>query len=68
MVKSGLVDNPDVSHYRLAAHLTTAFLTFAYTFWVALGLMYPNRSASHPMRKYLRILLPLVVLQIVWGA
>ena len=31
MVKSGLVDNPDVSHYRLAAHLTTAFITFA--FW-----------------------------------
>ena len=33
MVKSGLVDRPDVSHYRLAMHLTTAFLTFAYTFW-----------------------------------
>ena len=30
MVKSGLVDQPNVSHYRLAAHLTTAFLTFAY--------------------------------------
>ncbi|MFT4849925.1 MAG: cytochrome c oxidase assembly protein subunit 15, partial [Sediminicola sp.] len=29
MVKSGLVDNPDVSHYRLAMHLTTAFITFA---------------------------------------
>ena len=39
MVKSGLVDNPDVSHYRLAMHLTAAFITFAYTFWVALDLM-----------------------------
>ena len=29
MVISGLVDNPDVSHYRLAMHLTTAFITFA---------------------------------------
>jgi len=32
MVKSGLVDKPDVSHYRLAMHLTTAFLTFAILF------------------------------------
>ena len=40
MVESGLVKDPDVSHYRLAAHLLTAFLTFAYTFWVALGLMF----------------------------
>lgn len=40
MVESGLVKDPDVSHYRLALHLTTAFLTFAYTFWVALGLVY----------------------------
>ena len=31
MVKSGLIDNPDVSHYRLALHLTFAFITFAYT-------------------------------------
>ena len=29
MVKSGLVDRPDVSHYRLV-HLTTAFNMFIY--------------------------------------
>ena len=44
MVKSGLIDRPDVSHYRLAAHLTTAFITFAYTFWVALDLIFPERK------------------------
>jgi len=44
MVKSGLVDNPDVSHYRLAAHLITAFITFAYTFWVAMDLMFPDKK------------------------
>ena len=27
MVKSGLVERPDVSHYRLADHLVTSFLT-----------------------------------------
>ena len=32
MVKSGLVDRPDVSHLRLATHLITAFLTFSFTF------------------------------------
>ena len=44
MVKSGLVDRPDVSHYRLAAHLTTAFLTFAYSLWVALDLIYAHKK------------------------
>ena len=32
MVKSGLVDRPDVSHLRLATHLITAVLTFSFTF------------------------------------
>ena len=36
MVKSGLVDNPDVSHYRLAAHLSLAliFLIYLWLFWL----------------------------------
>jgi cytochrome c oxidase assembly protein subunit 15 len=37
MVKSGLVDDPRVSHYRLTAHLSLAFLIFVAMFWVALG-------------------------------
>ena len=47
MVKSGLVDNPDVSHIRLATHLTTAFLTFSYTFWIALSLVFPKKEFSN---------------------
>ena len=39
MVKSGLVDNPHVSQYRLTAHLTLAIVIYAYMFWVALGLL-----------------------------
>ena len=39
MVKSGLVDNPHVSQYRLTAHLTLALVIYAYMFWVALGLL-----------------------------
>lgn len=36
MVASGLVDRPSVSHFRLAAHLLTALLTFSVTLWTAL--------------------------------
>lgn len=39
MVKSGLVDDPRVSHYRLTAHLSLAFLIFVAMFWLALGLL-----------------------------
>jgi cytochrome c oxidase assembly protein subunit 15 len=49
MVKSGLVDNPAVSQYRLVAHLAAAFLIYAYMFWVALNLMFPTDSDTpHP--------------------
>jgi cytochrome c oxidase assembly protein subunit 15 len=41
MVKSGLVDNPHVSQYRLTAHLGLAFAIYAAMFWVALDLLYP---------------------------
>lgn len=69
MVKSGLVDRPDVSHYRLAAHLTTAFLTFAYTFWVALDLMFPNKKAiDTKLRNFIRIGLAVLIIQIIYGA
>lgn len=69
MVKSGLIDNPDVSHYRLAAHLTTAFITFAYTFWVALDLMFPNRKeVNKKFRNLVRFALGVLLLQIIYGA
>ncbi len=41
MVKSGLVDDPHVSQYRLTAHLALAVIIFSYMFWVALDLLYP---------------------------
>jgi cytochrome c oxidase assembly protein subunit 15 len=49
MVKSGLVDNPHVSQYRLTAHLLAAFIIYAYMFWVAMSLLFPQTgSARHP--------------------
>ncbi len=44
MVKSGLVDNPHVSQYRLTAHLALAIVIYAYMFWIALGLLPENRE------------------------
>ncbi|MEZ4809209.1 MAG: COX15/CtaA family protein [Allomuricauda sp.] len=69
MVKSGLVDRPDVSHFRLAAHLTTAFLTFAYSLWVALDLIYPSKKEIHKgIRNLIRMGYVVLLLQIIWGA
>jgi len=70
MVKSGLIDNPDVSHYRLAVHLIAAFLTFAYTFWVALSLIYKNEERPNVpfMRKWITVLFIATVIQIIYGA
>lgn len=68
MVLSGLQKNPDVSHFRLSLHLTWAFIIFAYTLWVALDLIYPNKTeVILPLRKLARITLFFIVLQIIYG-
>lgn len=69
MVKSGLVDMPDVSHFRLAAHLTTAFLTFAATLWVALDLIYPEkRVVDKKFRNLIIVSYLILIFQIIYGA
>ncbi len=72
MVKSGLQKEPHVSHYRLAAHLISAFTVFGFTLWYALDLINPTRiTATDEMKKLIRfskIMFGLVVLQIIYGA
>ena len=69
MVKSGLVDRPDVSHYRLAAHLVTAFITCAFTFWVVLDIIFPERKAiAKGIRNLIRFSVFILLLQIIYGA
>ena len=41
MVASGQVDAPQVSHYRLTAHLAAAILVYALMLWTALSLLFP---------------------------
>lgn len=50
MVKSGLVDNPHVSQYRLTAHLLAAFVIYGFILWVGLDLWYGKQGgqASRP--------------------
>ena len=70
MVKSGLVDRPSVSHYRLAIHLCAAFGTFSYILWVLLTHLQPERttSAGRATPIVSRISLILVTVQIIFGA
>ena len=37
MVKSGLIDRPDVSHYRLTVHLSMAFMLYLALLWTGLN-------------------------------
>ena len=68
MVKSGLVDNPAVSQYRLTAHLSAAFLVYAYIFWVALSLLYPTSSKiGHPWYGKTVALTALIVITVISG-
>lgn len=74
MVMSGLVDRPSVSHYRLAAHLSLAFIIFGYAVWLARDLRPPHaRTAVDApvllmMRRGLALLGFVLGVQIVWGA
>ncbi|MDH3441694.1 MAG: COX15/CtaA family protein, partial [Gammaproteobacteria bacterium] len=68
MVKSGLVDNPNVSQYRLTAHLVAAFMIYAYMFWVAMSLLYPSTSADrHPWYGKTLALTTLITITVISG-
>jgi len=65
MVKSGLVDDPRVSQFRLTAHLTLAFVIFGAMLWVALSLLDPRRADAGPRARGLAYLSAALVLLVV---
>lgn len=65
MVKSGLIDRPDVSHFRLAAHLGLAFAIYGMTLWLIFTIVLPPRGK--PSRAAL-VLSALIFLQVLSGA
>lgn len=75
MVKSGLIDNPAVSHYRLATHLGLALFLGSLLFWMALTLMRRDGAlmmrpiTSTPcIRRHGRVALLFLAMAILWGA
>lgn len=78
MVESGLVDRPDVSPYRLAAHLGLAVVIYAALLWTALGLLLrpaaeraapaAAAAASRAWRVALALALGLVFVTLLSGA
>lgn len=70
MVKSGLVNEPAVSQYRLAAHLGLAFVIFALLFWYAVACLThrPERTASGWPRTGSLYIIFATAMTIIWGA
>lgn len=72
MVKSGLVDIPHVSHYRLAIHLTMAFLILSYIYKLKLSILFTKsikRIKDDTFYvKLLTLILLLLFIQVVYGA
>jgi len=70
MVKSGLTERTSVSHIRLAIHLVAAFLTFGFTFWFALDLVYREEKPfiHEKIHSLVQGLFAIVLLQIIYGA
>ena len=71
MVKSGLVNDVSVSHYRLSIHLSTAFIIISTIFWLIKNIIKKtNKNFFNFKSDYLPflILIFLIFIQIVLGA
>ena len=68
MVKSGLVNNVDVSHFRLSIHLLFAFIILSLIFWNFLDLMYFREKDRKIDNLLPEIFIISIFLQIIFGA
>lgn len=72
MVKSGLIDVPYVSHYRLALHFLLAVLLVTFCVWFALDLSkkYSTNGEPPPVRfkKWIALTTIIFFVQLIWGA
>ena len=72
MVKSGLVKDPAVSHYRLAAHLSLAFLIIGVLLWYIFDLKESAKKGvilvSGRLKLFTIITFTVFCIQIVYGA
>jgi len=70
MVKSGLSDNPSVSHYRLAAHFLLAFGLVGYIFWILMdySTLQKYTGARGGLRKFGIMITVSILIQMMYGA
>jgi cytochrome c oxidase assembly protein subunit 15 len=68
MVSSGLIENNDVSHFRLSIHLSLALFLLCLIFWYLLEIYNIDRFRIKLPKFLLFSILTLIVLQIVFGA
>lgn len=68
MVKSGLIDMPEVSHYRLTAHLLLALVILGALMWTAFQLAYSNQSwQSEPLSKMAFATIGILIITMTFG-
>ena len=68
MVSSGLIENNDVSHFRLSIHLSLALFLLCLIFWYLLEIFNINKSKIKVSKLLLFSILILIFLQIILGA
>jgi cytochrome c oxidase assembly protein subunit 15 len=71
MVKSGLIENITVSHFRLAIHLNLALILFSSIYWYLLNFVnFSNKYFFNFSNKnnFIKIFLLIIFLQITLGA
>ncbi len=71
MVKSGLVNNVSVSHYRLSLHLTIALIIISLLFWMILNIKNRSNKVFFKNKKsnyFFYFLLSIVFFQVILGA
>ncbi len=71
MVKSGLVNNVTVSHYRLSLHLSTALIIISSIFWLIINIKNNTHKGFFNVAKkniIFQMLFFLILLQVILGA
>ena len=68
MVSSGLIENNDVSHFRLSIHLSLALFILCLIFWFILNIFNVEKFKAKLSNLLLLLILKLIVLQIILGA
>ena len=68
MVSSGLIQNNDVSHFRLSIHLSLALFILCLIFWFILDIFKVEKFKKKLSNLLVLFILKLIVLQIILGA